>query len=747
MLVKMIHRLLLPLCFWMRSRIFAAFCILFVLLQQSALAEIDFGIYARSQIGQASTVVQTEQLRAELLAHAPEGLGAGKTLWLGLYLQHQPHWHTYWKNPGDSGLATQLEWTTPPGMVAGPIEWPLPQKIAIGTLANFGYENAVLLSVPFTLNQEFQLPPGGKAVEIVLQASWLVCRQECIPQEGRFVLQLPTQSASTLHAARFEASKRAIPSPFKGKVTAQLTEQGILLSAMDLPNAWQGKALNAFVETPEVTQHAQTPQTSDAVAVGTAQTGGIQGWNNAEWTAILPLNDMRSANPDKLPLVLSLGNTGLSMAPSVEGSWPALKAVNTLSPALQAALDAQILNAKENPPERNHLGTLLLAVASAFLGGLILNLMPCVFPVLAIKILSFATHESTHKAAQRQQGWAYTAGVVLSFVALGGLLWALRAGGELLGWGFQLQSPWVICSLAVLFTLIGLNLMGLLEVGNLLPSGLASLQWRHPVGNAFLSGVLAVAIASPCTAPFMGASLGYALTLPGSQAMAIFAALGLGLAMPYLLLSYFPKLSHKLPRPGAWMDALRRFLAFPMWATVIWLVWVLGHLSGIDSAAILLAFLLSLSMLIWSLQLQGLSRWAYAGIALLLCAGLLTRQPDSDVHSPTADWQAWDSGRVESELLAGRTVFVDFTAAWCITCQYNKKTTLSNDDVLADFAAKKVTLLRADWTRRDPAITLALQALGRSGVPVYVLYQSGKAPLVFSEILTAQELRDALKAL
>ena len=195
------------------------------------------------------------------------------------------------------------------------------------------------------------------------------------------------------------------------------------------------------------------------------------------------------------------------------------------------------------------------------------------------------------------------------------------------------------------------------------------------------------------------------------------------------------------------MDALRRFLAFPMWATVIWLVWVLGHLSGIDSAAILLAFLLSLSMLIWSLQLQGLSRWVYAGIALLLCAGLLTRQPDSDVHSPTADWQAWDSGRVESELLAGRTVFVDFTAAWCITCQYNKKTTLSNDDVLADFAAKKVTLLRADWTRRDPAITLALQALGRSGVPVYVLYQSGKAPLVFSEILTAQELRDALKAL
>jgi thiol:disulfide interchange protein DsbD len=351
--------------------------------------------------------------------------------------------------------------------------------------------------------------------------------------------------------------------------------------------------------------------------------------------------------------------------------------------------------------------------------------------------------------------------VVLSFMALGGLMLALRAGGEQLGWGFQLQSPAVIAALAVLFTLLGLNLAGLLEVGNLLPSRVATLQLSHPLGDAFLTGVLAVAIASPCTAPFMGASLGYAIALPAAQALGIFAALGLGLALPYLAASWVPAVARALPKPGAWMNTLRHFMAFPMWATVVWLVWVLGHLSGVDGAASLLALLLAVSLVVWSLQLQGASRRVVATISIAACAALawaigpnVLKLEDASPTPITASatsgaiaWQAWAPGRVESELAAGKPVFVDFTAAWCITCQYNKKTTLAHAGVVADFAAKGVTALRADWTRRDPAITVALEALGRSGVPVYVLHQAGKPPVVFSEILGVGELRAALGAL
>jgi thiol:disulfide interchange protein DsbD len=385
--------------------------------------------------------------------------------------------------------------------------------------------------------------------------------------------------------------------------------------------------------------------------------------------------------------------------------------------------------------------------------------MPCVFPVLAIKVLSFAQQGGAHRNTHRAQGLAYTAGVVLSFMALGGLMLALRAGGEQLGWGFQLQSPAVLVALALLFTLLGLNLLGLLEVGSVLPGNLASLQLSHPLGDAFLTGTLAVAIASPCTAPFMGASLGYAIALPAAQALGIFAALGLGLALPYLAASWVPAVAQWLPKPGAWMNTLRNFMAFPMWATVVWLVWVLGHLTGVDGAASLLALLLAVGMAAWALQLKGAGGRIVAIISIAACAMLAvvvgpnTLKIDDSVPAGTtkaaagADWQAWAPGRVEAELAAGKPVFVDFTAAWCITCQVNKKTTLANAEVQQRFAAKGVTLLRADWTRRDPAITVALQALGRSGVPVYVLHQAGKPPQVFSEILSATTLNAALDTL
>jgi thiol:disulfide interchange protein DsbD len=339
------------------------------------------------------------------------------------------------------------------------------------------------------------------------------------------------------------------------------------------------------------------------------------------------------------------------------------------------------------------------------------------------------------------------------------LIFLLRclAAGEQLGWGFQLQSPAVVAGLALLFTLLGLNLAGLFEFGQLLPSRLAGLQAKSPTVNEFLSGVLATAIASPCTAPFMGASLGLAVGLPAAQALAVFAAIGLGMALPYALASALPAVARMMPRPGPWMVGFRQLMAFPMFATVVWLVWVLGQQSGIDGAGALLGLLVLLALLVWAFTLQGrprtlaalavlaLNAWAWWAAGALLVTPL-PAGPAAAVAA-TERWQPWAPGRVAELNAQGRSVMVDFTAAWCVTCQYNKKTALANSAVLADVDAKKVALLRADWTRRDPAVTAALRELGRSGVPLYVIYAPGRAPVLLSEILSVDELRSELAKL
>jgi len=693
---------------------------------------------------------------AELVVHAPDGVTPGKTLWLGLLLQHQPHWHTYWKNPGDSGLPTQLQWTLPAGLTAGDIAWPVPRKIAIGTLANLGYEGEVLLPVPVKVDSNFRPAGLAQTAEIQLQASWLVCREECIPQEGNFRISVPVRGSMALHAAQFAAAQAAAPVALQGSVEALADARGLLLRVNKLPAGWVGKAIQALPETPELLNTPALPATTDTLTSGSLQ-AGQQGWDGATWQALVPYSAQRSTAPGQVAWVFSIGKESLRGEATVTGTWPAVAEFAKVPPALQAALDTNA-RAASVPPAPT--GGMVWMVLAALLGGLILNLMPCVFPVLAIKVLGFAAQGTQSRAQQRAQGLAYTAGVVLSFMALGGLLLALRAGGEQLGWGFQLQSPAVITGLAVLFALLAMNLAGWLHIGNLLPAGLAGIQLRHPVAEAFLSGVLAVAIASPCTAPFMGASLGYAITLPGLQSLVLFAALGLGLALPYLLASWLPAIGSWLPRPGAWMETLKHFLAFPIAATVVWLVWVLGHLSGVDGAASLLLLLLSLGLLAWALRLGGRAKTFFTIISIAACALSMSATwqfglkddanaavPASGSAAQTGAWQAWSEPAVQAALQDRKPVFVDFTAAWCITCQVNKKTTLSNAEVEAAFAAKQVRLLRADWTRRDPAITQALQALGRSGVPVYVLYAPGKPPVVLTEILTPGEVLAAVAQL
>jgi len=684
----------------------------------------------------SGALVTTEQVRAELLAWAPEGVEAGKPLWLGLQLTHQPEWHTYWKNSGDSGLPTQLAWQLPAGITAGEIAWPTPKKIPVGTLANYGYENTVLLPVPLTVAPGF----NGAQLNVKLNAAWLVCRKECIPQEGEFTLSLPVKSSTALSGKAFQATFDATPTALPaGGSQVEVSGKAIKVALSGLPAGLQGKTLDFFPETGSVIEPAAPWQ---------------QAWQGAVWTAQVPLSGQRTESPTQLPLVVAFQQSAYRIEAPVKGPWPAVAAAAVVPPALEAALRA---NASAGAAPVQASGpplSLLAALLGALVGGMILNLMPCVFPVLAIKVVSFVHVKDP--GTRLSTGLAYTAGVVLSFLALGALLLGLRAAGEQLGWGFQLQNPAVVAALAALFTLLGLNLAGLFEFGHFLPDRVTRLQSTRPTINAFLSGVLASAIASPCTAPFMGASLGYAVGLPALQALAMFSAIGLGMALPYLAASAVPAVARVLPRPGHWMVTFRQLMAFPMFATVAWLVWVLGQQSGIDGAGALLALLVLMALVLWSLTLQGRTRTLFATFSIALAAaGVLTvgqnitkpLQASAPAIATSGRWQAWEPGRVDQLTAKGQSVLVDFTAAWCVTCQYNKKTTLANTAVLADIDAKNVALLRADWTRRDPAVTAALTQLGRSGVPVYAIYKPGHAPVILSEVLSVDDLRAELAKL
>ncbi len=689
--------------------------------------------------------IKTEHAEVELIAEKT-ALVVGEKNTIGLSIKHAPHWHTYWKNPGDSGYPTKITWQVPAGYGVGEFDWPTPKRLATGPIINFGYEGEVVL--PLTVSVPTSAKPGD-GITLKGKAEWLVCKDVCIPEEGEVAVTLPVgekgkDAPAGPAAARFVAARAAQPgdaSAWKATLyAAPNPTREVWLDVTAPANTGNLTGLDVFPVQEQISDPSvqQVYRTERGYAVKLKLVDG------AKLT-------------DSFPVLLAA--VGAPVGAKGELSGNTLATVSTSAFALPAGATALAATGAASGATSGGTDlTFWSALALAFVGGMILNLMPCVFPVLSLKILSFAQHSGSaaNGAKQmRQHGIFYAVGVVLSFLVLAGALLALKGAGSAVGWGFQLQNPGVVWVLAVIFFLIGLNLMGAFEVGQLAPSSLLSMQAKHPGVDAFFSGVLAVIAASPCTAPFMGAALGFALTQSAAAALAVFAALGLGMALPYVLLAWFPKWLDKLPRPGPWMVNFKQVLAFPMFVTVVWLVWVLSLQAGADGAAIGLLGLVGLAFGAWLIgSMRPTVRWV--GVAAALVAAVLawpagepaqTATSAATGKSGSANWQPWDPAAVAKLNAEGKPVFVDFTAAWCVSCQANKRLVLTRAEIEQAFAAKNVTLMRADWTNRDERITQALTAMGRSGVPVYVLHAPGKPAQLLPELLTTGIVKEALAKL
>jgi len=644
------------------------------------------------------SVVSTAQVQATLQVYAPNGLGAGETFWLGLQIQHQAHWHTYWRNPGDSGLATELQWQLPEGLKPGNLIWPAPQKIPVGSMANYGYEGTVLLVTPVQVAPKFKANEAPSDITVQLHASWLVCKQECIPQEGDFVVRVPVKGSTVMAPEAFQAALANQAQMLTGKHEAVIAEDGrtLTLQVETLPPELSSGAWTVFPQTPNVMRNNATPNIqADRIT--------------------LPISSERMDSPKRMAWLLVQGEANAPTGKQwvfetpIQGKWQEL----TEPPSATSASNFNLqLSSAPAAISTAPWATWILAIFGAFMGGMLLNFMPCVFPVLAIKLLGI-TQLADKPKTMRLSAWTFSVGVLISFLLLGGLMLALRAAGSQMGWGFQLQSPWVVAALAIMFVIMGLNLSGLFEFGHFVPSSVASFQFANPATNSLWSGVFAVVIASPCTAPFMGASLGLAIGFPAWQALPIFGAMGLGMALPFLLVSISSGWLKYLPKPGAWMNTFRHVMALPMYVTALWLVWVLGLQTG------------------WWDNDQAPTQSTLSA-------------SESGASRPSIVWEAWSEDKVRAARKDGRPVFIDFTAAWCVTCQFNKKTTFADASLLKDFAQKNVLLLRADWTRYDPAITQALNNLGRNGLPVYAWYAPGQEVLILSELPSVQEVQNAL---
>jgi thiol:disulfide interchange protein DsbD len=643
---------------------------------------------------------------------------------VALRLKMAPGWHTYWVNYGDAGTATTVEWQLPAGWTAGSLQWPSPEKLPLDQYMNYGYEGTALLLV--NLTPPADLKPGDTA-KLAAKVAWLECSEnECVPGGANVSLDLPvaaTASPDTANQPTFAAARAALPQS----------------SAMFIASVWQlgdkfflgleaRPGVNIPAELAEVYFYSADRQTKPSAPQILHRAN--HGWV-LELTRLLPAPDGIKTLAGVLTYQ-GLGGPGLALSPTLAATPPPVFA--DFSPTMNSAAPT------------GGLGSLLMF---GFLGGLILNIMPCVFPVLGIKALGLAQQAGAARGKVVGHGLAYTAGVVASMWALVGVLQTLRAAGAQLGWGFQLQEPAFVLGLAIFFLLFALSLSGVYEVGGSL-IGLGS-DWTGKAGMAgsFFSGGLAVVVATPCTAPLLAPALGAAFTLPAGAAFLVFTAIALGLASPYLTLSLFPGLARRLPRPGAWMETFKQLLAFPLYATVGFLLYTLAGQVSPERFLNILFALVVVAMAAWCYGRYATAaarpaqrRKGQIGAGLLLLAGFAL----AFWRIQELDWQPWSPALIAQLQKDYRPILVDFTARWCVTCQANKDVLFhSTNRVLAEFERENVALVRADWTANDPAITAELARFGRSSVPFDLLYLPGKTdPVILPSVLTPDIVLNAL---
>ena len=662
-----------------------------------------------------------------------QAIPAGQTFWIALRQRIAPGWHTYWVNPGDSGEPPRIEWSLPAGFTAGEFVWPYPERIPVGIAMSFGYSREVVLPLPITAPAD--LAPGSQ-VTVRGQASWLVCEKECIPEEAPVAITLPVATGTPQRdapgATLIDAARRAVPTRSPWPASFTVTPDTITLqiaapapAAERISDAWFFPGRWGVIEN-------AAPQRFRADASG------------------ITLEMTRGALPET--------STG-----PIEGVVLVSERLDGGGTRHAFALRAEPRPAAAGPAGASPSLPVAHAVALALAGGLILNLMPCVLPVLSVKALGLLQHGSGSAAVLRRHGIAYTAGVLVAFAVVAGALLALRAAGEQLGWGFQLQSPSFVTLLAFVLFVMALALSGVVVIGGRFTGAGHALAERPGYAGSFFTGALAAVAATPCTAPFMGAAVGFAVTQPWTTALLVFEALALGLALPYLLLTLVPAWRRFLPRPGPWMRRFEQVLAFPLYGSVAWLVWVVSQQAGPPGVAVALAGLVLIGFAAWLFQESRGARapWrraataaaaalAVVAVALGPLTGTLAGRGPATARAE-AGWEPFSDARLAELRAKGTPVFVNVTAAWCITCLVNERVALRAPAVVDAFARKGVVALKADWTTRDPGITRVLGSFGRSGVPLYLFYPPHPAggpgpvePTVLPQILTEATVIEAI---
>ena len=679
-----------------------------------------------------SATIKTEHAEVTVSSEV-SAIAADAPFWLRVHFELKDGWHIYWQNPGDSGLAPTLNWTLPEGYQAEAIHWPAPQRIVYEGIIDYGYHDQVSLLVPIIPPKNL---PVGEEQKLKAQVTWLICNQVCIPERGEVELTL-TSGEQALpqaeNATKVAQSLQELPSIIAAQGKLLMQENAAQL-ALDVPKDWKDLSFSEAYFYP--------------IESGVLKHEENQTWKLAEGK--LQAEIPKGTQPLKEPLSGALevaAEDGEMRYYRVEFSTNPTMGVLADQPEVKSTLEETA--AKPTPQKEAISGW--QAVLFALLGGVLLNAMPCVFPVLSLKALAISKKaEAGSSAAIRKQGVAYLAGTVASFMILAGILIALKHSGAVVGWGFQLQSPAFVAGMVYLFLMLGLSLVGMYELPQMLGGLGNDKASKDNMSGSFFTGVLAVLVATPCTVPFMAPALGYAFTQSTQITLAVMAAMGLGLALPYLAVCFYPAIQHRLPKPGVWMLRFKEFMAFPIFATAAWLVWVLAQQVSLVGLAAVLAVVVLLPFFVWLSKNKPKGfQWAVAVAALLVVfysmnvlkpSAITQAMLQQNGHETTA----YSKAKL-AELRAAKTpVFLDATAAWCITCKVNERVALSSESLHAEFKKRGIVFMVADWTNHDPEITALLQEFDHQGVPLYVYFPAEGEPVVLPQLLTESIVINAI---